>query len=93
MKKYVLVNDKVFEEELNNGFGLVAISDYLENANNYKIYHTQNDYLINRIQLKQLKRMAGNKLIILNNGSHLGFLYRPEFIDSLKNDIKTILKN
>ncbi len=89
MKKYVLVNDKVFEEELNNGFGLVAISDYLENANNYKIYHTQNDYLINRIQLKQLKRMAGNKLIILNNGSHLGFLYRPEFIADLR---KTIIE-
>lgn len=90
MTKYVKQDKENFEEELEHGFGLVAISDYLENANNYKIYHTQNDYLINKIQLKQLKRLAKNKLVILDNGSHMGFLYRPEFLADLIKTINTM---
>ena len=88
MEKYIMSNPDEVEKELQHGFGLVAISDYLENAKNYKIYHTTNDYLINKIQLKQLKRMTGNNLVILNNGSHMGFLYRPEFLSDLKKTIE-----
>ena len=54
---------------------------------NYKIYHTIDDYLVNKEQLVQLKEYAGNNLVLLNNGSHLGFLYRNEFLAELKHEI------
>lgn len=69
---------------------LYSISEYLINSDNYKIYHSINDYLTNTKQLKQLKNFTGNKSVYLNNGSHLGFLYRQEFLDSLKRDLKLI---
>ena len=90
VENYIMTDKESFSKEIDSGFGLVAISNYLEHNNNYIIYHTVNDYLINKTQLKQLKRMSGNKLFILNNGSHMGFLYRPEFIIHLKNTIANI---
>ncbi len=76
--KYQSIND------LNYDASLHSISDYLQNSKNYKIYHSLDDYLTNSKQLKQLKQYSGKKTILLSNGSHLGFLYRSEFIDSLK---------
>lgn len=87
MDKYILPDEDAVAKELNLGFGLVAISDYLSSSDNYKIFHTPNDYLINKTQLKQLKLLTGNKLVILDNGAHMGFLYRPEFVAEL---VKTI---
>ena len=86
--EYIMPERRVFDEEMSHGFGLVAIADYLEKSNNYKIYHTVNDYLITRTQLKQLKQMAGNHLTILDNGAHMGFLYRPEFQEDLARTIE-----
>lgn len=84
-KKYLLdganCDDIAFETSLN------AISNYLEHGNNYKIYHSLNDYLTNPSQLKRLKQSTGSKTVLLDNGAHLGFLYRKEFIDDLKNTI------
>ena len=80
-------NEEAVKKELEHGFGLVAISDYLNSSDNYKIYHSKNDYLITTTQLKQLKQMTGNKLTIIDNGSHLGFLYRAEFIADLRKTI------
>ena len=89
--KYIMADSKDITKELENGLGLNAISGYLKTADNYKIYHTQNDYLINTFQLKQLKYMAGKKLTILDNGSHMGFLYRPEFITDFQKTISELL--
>ena len=89
--KYIMANSKDINKELECGLGLNAISDYLKTADNYKIYHTQNDYLINTFQLKQLRYMSGKKLTILDNGSHMGFLYRPEFITDLQKTISEFL--
>ena len=66
---------------------LYRISDFLETSKKYKIYHSMDDYLISLKQLKRLKRNAKNKLIIIDKGSHLGFLYRDEFIEDLKKEI------
>lgn len=66
---------------------LYSIESFLKNNNNYRIYHTLDDYLVNPQQLKQLKKYSGNKAVFISNGSHLGFLYRQEFIDALKKDI------
>ena len=66
---------------------LYSISDYLKKAENFRIYHTLDDYLINKKQLRTLKNYTGKKTVIVSNGGHLGYLYRPEFIESLKKDI------
>ena len=91
-EKYILSDGKNKYDDLNYDTSLYSISDYLESSDNYKIYHSLDDYLVNSHQLNMLKKHTGNKSVFLSNGSHLGFMYRPEFIDSLKNDIKTILK-
>ena len=71
--------------DLSSQTGLGVISTFLQVSNNYKIYHSVNDYLTNTNQLKQLKIYAKNKMVLLDNGAHLGFLYRKEFLDNLKN--------
>ncbi len=84
--KYLL-NDEFKLEDLKYTSSLHSISDYLKNNNNYKIYHSLNDYLTNQSQLKKLKQYSGSKTVLLDNGAHLGFLYRKEFLDDLKNTI------
>ena len=83
--KYLL-SDKTMDE-LNQIASLHYISSYLRNADNYKIYHSLDDYLANTKQLHQLKQYSGTKAVFFNNGAHLGFLYRPEFIKELKKEI------
>ena len=84
--KYLLVNHT--KEELENTNTLSAISNYLINKDNYKIFHSLDDYLTNKSQLKELKGFCDDKLVLFNNGAHLGFLYRDEFINALKEEIK-----
>lgn len=86
-KKYLMSKDDVSCDDLAFETSLNSISDYLQNANNYKIYHSLNDYLTNSNQLKQLKQITGSKTVFLDNGAHLGFLYRQEFIQDFKNTI------
>lgn len=92
MKKYILKDKLLAYDELNYDTSLYSIADYLDNNDNYKIYHTLDDYLVNKQQLNILKKHTKDKSVYLNNGSHLGFLYRPEFIESLKEDIASITK-
>ena len=84
--KYLCVN--YTNDELKNMTSLSAVSNYLINSDNYKIFHSIDDYLVNQNQLKELKSYAGDKLTLFSNGSHLGFLYRDEFIEVLRNEIK-----
>lgn len=89
-KKYLLSENDKSIEDLTYESSLNSISNYLTNNNNYKIYHSINDYLTNTNQLKKLKQYSGSKLVLLDNGAHLGFLYRDEFIEDLQ---KTIDQN
>ena len=75
------INDIIKNSNIKN------ISDYLINANNYKIYHSLDDYLTTTKQLHQLKLYTGTKTILFNNGAHLGFLYRQEFLNELNKEI------
>ena len=84
--KYLLVNNS--KEELEKINSLNSISNYLINKDNYKIFHSLDDYLTNKSQLKELKGFCDDKLILFNNGAHLGFLYRDEFLNELKHEIK-----
>jgi len=90
IKKYIAVNYTF--EDIKKMSSLKSISNYLINKDNYKIYHSLDDYLINKNQLKELRSYCDNKLVLFNHGAHLGFLYRDEFINSLKNEIKLIEK-
>lgn len=83
-EKYLLGNCGGTLDDLIYDTSLYSIADYLKNNNNYKIYESMDDFLINKSQLEQLKIYSPNNVICLNNGSHLGFLYRKEFIESLK---------
>ncbi len=83
-EKYLLSSTDKNSDDLSYEVSLYSISDYLEHGTNYKIYHSLNDYLTNTNQLKKLKEYSGNKTVFLDNGSHLGFLYRQEFIENLK---------
>ena len=87
VRKYVLGNNYKTLEDLRLDSSILSLSDYLQNNDNYKIYHSLNDYLVNHNQLKKLKLYTGKKTVILNNGAHLGFLYTNEFINELKKDI------
>ncbi len=86
-KKYLLSDENNSTDNLSSVTSLWQIKDYLQNNDNYKIYHTLDDYLVNGKQLKELKSYTGNKTVLFSNGSHLGCLYRKEFLDELKKDI------
>ena len=91
-RKYLL-NDKLSDlKKLNYDTSLHSIANYLKHNNNYKIYHTLDDYFTDLNQLKALKSYSKNKLVLIDHGSHLGFLYRQEFLDSFKNDVAQVLK-
>lgn len=86
-EKYLLKNGMLTLDDIKYETGLYSLADYLTHADNYKIYQSFDDYFINKEQLARLKTLAGKHLVCLNCGAHLGFLYRKEFIDSLKQDI------
>ena len=86
-QKYLLADEDLNCDDLSYETSLYAISDYLEHSDNYKIYHSLTDYLTNAGQLKKLKQYTGDKTVLLDNGAHLGFLYREEFIEDLKASI------
>lgn len=66
---------------------LYSLANFLQNNKKYKIYHTLDDYFTTPEQLVWLKKQGKDNVIIFSNGSHLGFLYRPEFLNQFKHDI------
>lgn len=86
-QKYLIEDDKKTIDNLAYEASLYSISKYLRNSSNYKIYHTIDDYFVNKEQLRKLKEYSGKKTVLLSNGGHLGYLYRQEFINELKKDI------
>ena len=86
-EKYLLGESGGNLEDLTYDTSLFAIANYLKTNNNYKIYHSIDDFLINSKQLERLKMYSPQNVVCLNNGSHLGFLYRDEFINELKKEI------
>ena len=86
-QKYLLIDNYKSPEQLNYDTSLYCLKDFLQKNEKYKIYHTLDDYYANKQQLGWLKTQAKNKAVIFSNGSHLGFLYRKEFMDEFKKDI------
>jgi len=78
-------------EQMSYESSLYSLSDFLQHNKKYKIYHSLDDAFVNPEQLAWLKKQSNDKAVYFSNGSHLGFLYRKEFIDAFKKDI--VLKN
>lgn len=87
-QKYLVGQDYPNIKALDFESSLHSISEYLKTNDNYKIYHSINDYLTNSEQLKKLKSYTGENSLYMDNGSHLGFVYREDFLDELKNEIE-----
>ena len=94
-QKYLKLDQYVPNQEVACSTCLYSISDFLKYNEKYKIYHSLDDYFIDSSQLNWLKNQANTKCVLFNHGGHLGFLYRREFIDEFKKDIrhKNILSN
>lgn len=87
MEKYFIGSQYRTVHDLRFDTSLFALSPFLKNSSNYKIYHSVDDYLVNKKQLQNLKAVSGSKTVLLSNGAHLGFMYTPEFIGDLKKEI------
>lgn len=87
-EKYLGITNMDYEVPDEKNTSLLSLAEYFGNNNNYSIYHTLDDYFINKTQLSKLKNFTGEHLKCLNCGAHLGFLYRKEFTDALMKDIK-----
>lgn len=86
-EQYLLRDSGGTLDDLVYDTSLFSIANFLKESPDYKIYHSMDDFLINKKQLEQLKLYSPSQVVCLNNGAHLGFLYRKEFIDSFKRDI------
>jgi len=87
-QKYLIKPQNKTIDKLDYESSLYSISDYLRNNKQYKIYHSLDDCFVNQTQLAWLKHQTGHKSIFFSNGSHLGFLYRKEFLNEFKKDTK-----
>lgn len=89
-EKYLFSSQNKPQELWEYETSMRSISDFLKKSDNYKIYQTLDDYYINSEQLAWLKGQSGDKTKIFSNGSHLGYLYRKEFLENLKQDINNV---
>lgn len=87
-QKYLPLNRYSNHDEFIYDTSMYSISSFLQQRQKYKIYHAADDFFTNYDQLRWLKKQAGDKMVLYNNGSHLGFLYRKEFLDDFKKEIK-----
>lgn len=88
VQKYIVSGQDKSFDQLSYDSSLYSISAFLQKNKKYKIYHSLDDCFVSPDQLNWLKKQTGNKSVFFSNGSHLGFLYRKEFLDEFKNDIK-----
>lgn len=94
-EKYLGLTNLNNPEDIDNqsATSLFNLTEYFLNNDNYSIYHTLDDYFVNKDQLAKLKSYTGAHLKCLNCGAHLGFLYRKEFNETLMKDVKGELDN
>lgn len=86
--KYLFVNQNKTPEEITYETGLFSIANFLQRSDKYKIYETLDDYYVNQEQLIRLKQCTKDKSVFFSNGSHLGQMYRKEFLEQFKKDIR-----
>lgn len=85
--KYLSKDSAKSAEEFTHEMSLYSLEKFLTKSNKYKIYEAVDDYFANDNQISWLKKTGMDRVVLLKNGAHLGFLYRKEFQDALKKDI------
>lgn len=83
--EYFAINNNYNQLDYENS--LYSLVGFLNENKNYKIYHSVDDYFVNAEQLTWLKQQTKDQSVYFSNGSHLGELYRKEFLDQFKKDI------
>lgn len=86
-KNYLKISEEE-KQEIEYKSSLYSVADFLKTENNYKIYEAIDDYYSSPTDLVWLKNLTQNKSVYFNDGSHLGFTYRKEFLDNFRNDLK-----
>lgn len=90
-QKYLAIDNYVSQDALSYDTSLYSLSNFLQKSKNCKIYLTMDDYFVNKKQIAWLKNNSNNNSVVFSNGSHLGEMYRKEFVERFKKDIN--LKN
>ncbi len=85
---YLFVGQDKPLTQQNYDTSLYSLANFFQKSNNYKIYHSIDDCFVTQEQLIWLKKQSGDKSVFFSNGSHFGALYRKEFIDEFKKEIK-----
>lgn len=86
-RKYLFIDTESPSGSMNYETSLYSLAGFLNKNKKYKIYQTLDDYFVTSEQLIWLKNNSKEKAVFFSNGSHLGFMYRKEFIDRFKKDI------
>lgn len=83
-QKYLFASQKKPQDQVVYESCLYSIADFLQKSDKYKIFHSIDDYYVSPEQLVWLKKISDKKSVFFSNGSHLGCLYRREFLDEFK---------
>jgi hypothetical protein len=73
-----LYGNSVSKEQVIRSSGLKYIQKSLKNADDIRILHNQDDFLLGDGDLDWLKKTFGSRLTLFSVGGHLGNLYFPE---------------
>jgi len=87
-QKYLVAKQSKPLEQVANDASLYSLANFLKENKKYKIYQTLDDCFVSSQQLIWLKKQSGDKSVYFSNGSHLGALYRKEFIEEFTNEIQ-----
>lgn len=83
-QQYLFANQTKSQDQLVFESSMYSIADFLKKSDKYKIFHSIDDYYVSPEQLVWLKKVSDKKSVFFSNGSHLGCLYRKEFLDEFK---------
>ena len=65
-EKYLLANSGGTLEDLRYDTSLYSISDFLKNSEKYRIYHSLDDFFVNKNQLEKIKLYSPKNFVCLN---------------------------
>ncbi len=87
-QEYLLPSTSKSIQQVTYDSSLYSMEKFLKTNSDFKIYHSLDDCFTTESDLSWLKKQTGEKTVLFSNGSHLGFLYRKEFLDNFLQDIE-----
>jgi len=79
-KKYYtkVLARKFSKEQMNKESSLPSIGASLAANPKVRVIYSINDFMAKKSDLEWLRNLLGEKMTVFNQGSHLGYLYRPQ---------------